>query len=536
MQTVIRRQVLAAAAALACGVTAVGWLPAAQAATPKDMLVMAGTLDEFSTLDPAEVYELVPMEYLANTYDRLIRANLSKPGEFDGDAAESWSVSEDGKTFTFKIRQGQKFHSGNPVTAEDVAWSLQRTPLLGKGAAVVLAGIGLTKDNALQNVKLVDAGTVSVTTDRKFAPTFVLSILGSWPASIVDKKLLTEKAQGSDMGNGWLKTNEAGSGIFKLNKWTANQTLTLDRFDGHRSPAAMKRVVLRHVPEASGRRLLLEKGDVDIARELSPDDMVALEKTGKVKLQPVPQAVVYYMGMNQKNPNLAKPEVREAMRYAVDYDGIQKNIVKSLYNVHQTFLPPNMLGAWKNNPYKQDVAKAKALLAKAGLPDGFAVTMEVRNTYPYNEVAQAVQADLAKVGIKLTLNIADNKQTLAKYRARTHDIYMGEWSADYLDPHSNAQGFAWNPDNSDASPYKMLSWRNAWDIPDFTKRTDEALAEQDTAKRAALYQAMQKDFQPVSPYVVMFNKVSQVAMQSNVKDFTVGPIYDLVQYRSVKKN
>ena len=80
MQTMIRRQVLAAAAAVACGAAAVGWLPLAQAATPKDMLVMAGTLDEFSTLDPAEVYELVPMEYLANTYDRLISANLSKPG------------------------------------------------------------------------------------------------------------------------------------------------------------------------------------------------------------------------------------------------------------------------------------------------------------------------------------------------------------------------------------------------------------------------------------------------------------------------
>ena len=117
MQTVVRRQALAAAAAVVCGITAMAWLPA-QAATPKDMLVMAGTLDEFSTLDPAEVYELVPMEYLANTYDRLIRANLAKPGEFDGDAAESWSVSEDGKTFTFKIRAGQKFHSGNPVTAD----------------------------------------------------------------------------------------------------------------------------------------------------------------------------------------------------------------------------------------------------------------------------------------------------------------------------------------------------------------------------------------------------------------------------------
>ena len=536
MQQLVRRQVLSVAAALVCGTTALAWMPAAQAATPKDMLVMAGTLDEFSTLDPAEVYELVPMEYVSNTYDRLIRVNLAKPGEFDGDAAESWTVSPDGLTFTFKIRPGQKFHSGNPVTADDVAWSLQRTPLLGKGAAVVLAGIGLNKDNALQNIKLVDANTVSVTTDRKYAPTFVLSILASWPASVVDKTLLLSKATNNDMGNGWLKTNEAGSGIFKLGKWTANQTLSLDRFDGHRAPAAMKRVVLRHVPEASGRRLLLEKGDVDIARELSPDDMVALDKTGKIKLQPVPQAVIYYMGLNMKNANLAKPEVREAMRYAVDYDGIQKNIVKSLYNVHQTFLPPSFLGAWKNNPYKQDVAKAKELLAKADVPVGFAISMEVRNSYPYNEVAQAVQADMAKVGIKLTLNIADNKQTLAKYRARTHDIYMGEWSADYMDPHSNAQGFAWNPDNSDSSPYKLLAWRNSWDIPEFTKRSNDALAESDTGKRAALYQAMQKDFQPISPFVIMFNKVSQVAMQKNVKDFTVGPIYDLVQYRNVKKD
>ncbi|PFW62766.1 ABC transporter substrate-binding protein, partial [Bacillus sp. AFS075960] len=88
--------------------------------------------------------------------------------------------------------------------------------------------------------------------------------------------------------------------------------------------------------------------------------------------------------------------------------------------------------------------------------------------------------------------------------ARQHDIYIGEWSADYIDPHSNAQGFAWNPDNGDKSPYKMLAWRNSWDIPKLTKETDTALAEPTAAKRAALYQAMQKEVLAQSPFVIMF--------------------------------
>ncbi|MCM3468341.1 ABC transporter substrate-binding protein, partial [Staphylococcus lugdunensis] len=168
--------------------------------------------------------------------------------------------------------------------------------------------------------------------------------------------------------------------------------------------------------------------------------------------------------------------------------GIQGNVVKTTYKVHQTFLPEGFLGALNTNPYKLDIAKAKALLAKAGVPGGFSVTMDVRNDYPYTEIAQAVQANFAQAGIKVQLIPGDNKQTLAKYRARQHDIYIGEWSADYIDPHSNAQGFAWNPDNTDKSSYKMLAWRNSWDIPQLTKETDTALAEPTAAKRAQLYQ------------------------------------------------
>ena len=532
MKLVLRNAlaVLGVASALACAT-----VTTSQAATPKDMFVMATLLDEFTTLDPGEIYELVPEEYVANTYDRLVRVDLKDPSKFNGDVAQSWTVSPDGLTFTFKIRPGLKFHSGNPLTADDVAWSIQRTALLDKGAAAVLAGIGLTKDNALQNVKKIDDTTVSITTDQKYAPTFVLNVLGAWPASVIDRKLAESHQKGNDFGNEWLKTNEAGSGAYKLVKWTANDSIVLQRFDGYRLPLAMKRIVLRHVTEAASQRLMIENADIDVARDLSPDDLDTLSKAGKIKVTSVPQATLMYLGLNNKNPNLAKPEVQEAMKWLIDYQGIQKNVIRTTYKVHQTFLPEGFLGALNSNPYHQDVAKAKALLAKAGLADGFTVKMDVRNDYPYSEIAQAVQANLALGNIKVQLMPSDNKQTLGRYRARQHDIYIGEWSADYIDPHSNAQGFAWNPDNSDKSSFKMLAWRNSWDIPELTKETQAALAESSTQKRAQMYQAMQTEMLAKSPFVIMFQKVSQVAARPGVTGLEVGPINDLVSYRDLKK-
>ncbi|NTX28757.1 ABC transporter substrate-binding protein [Burkholderia pyrrocinia] len=523
------------AALAAASVLAAVPLCAAHAETPKDLFVMATLLDEFTTLDPGEIYELVPEEYVANTYDRLVRVDLRDPSKFNGDAAQSWTVSTDGLTYTFKLRAGLKFHSGNPLTADDVAWSIQRAVLLDKGPAAVLTGIGLTKANVVANVKKLDDLTVSVTTDHKYAPTFVLNVLGSWPASVLDKKLLLSHQQGNDFGNAWLKTNEAGSGAYRLVKWAAGDSIVLQRFDGYRLPLAMKRIVLRHVPEAASQRLLLENGDVDAARDLSPDDLASVVKSGKAKVAASPQATLLYLGLNTKNPTLAKPDVQEALKWLVDYAGIQGNVVKTTYKVHQAFLPEGFLGTLNTNPYKLDVAKAKALLAKAGVPDGFSVTMDVRNDYPYTEIAQAVQANFAQAGIKVQLIPGDNKQTLAKYRARQHDIYIGEWSADYIDPHSNAQGFAWNPDNSDKSSYKMLAWRNSWDIPQLTKETDTALAEPTAAKRAQRYQAMQKEVLAHSPFVIMFEKVAQVATRPGVSGLEVGPINDLVSYRNLKK-
>lgn len=529
MKHLLSKFVLTAAIAALTPVTAL------YAATPPGIFVIATQIGEFTTLDPSEIYELVPSEYVANVYERLVQIDLRDPSKFEGKLAQSWSVGADGTTYTFKLRPGVKFHSGNPVTADDVAWSLQRTVLLGKGPAGVLADLGLTKENVAQRVRKIDEQTVALQTDRKYAPSFVLNVLSAGPGSILDKKLLLSHELSGDAGSAWLRTHDAGSGPYELVKWTPNESLVLQRFDDYRAPYPMKRIVLRHVPEASAQRLLLENGDADAARNLSPDSLAALSKAGKIHVASWPASALLYLSLNTKNPNLAKPEVQEAMKWLVDYDGIQRNIVSTTYKVHQTFLPDGFLGVLDANPYRLDVAKAKALLAKAGLPNGFEVTMDMPNDYPFVEIAQALQANFAQGGIKVKLLPGDAKQAIGKYRARQHDIFIGEWSSDYMDPNSNARGFAWNPDNSEQSKYKMLAWRNSWNIPQLTAETETALVEPVSAQRAKQYQAMQRQVLEHSPFIIMFEKVVQVATRPGITGPEVGPINDLTSYRALKK-
>ncbi|TIU03997.1 MAG: ABC transporter substrate-binding protein, partial [Mesorhizobium sp.] len=175
--------------------------------------------------------------------------------------------------------------------------------------------------------------------------------------------------------------------------------------------------------ESSGQRLALEAGDIDVARNLEPNDLDAIAKNADLTATSAPKGTVFYISLNQKNPNLAKPEVRQAFKYLVDYDALSSTILKGIGEIHQTFLPKGVLGELDENPFTFDVAKAKELLAKAGLADGFSVTMDVRSTQPVTGMAESFQQTLGQAGIKLEIIPGDGKQTLTKYRARNHDIY-----------------------------------------------------------------------------------------------------------------
>ncbi|MBP1874254.1 peptide/nickel transport system substrate-binding protein [Ensifer adhaerens] len=529
-----RLRLLTASAALAMVMAATA---PAFAETPKDTLVEAFAIDDVISMDPGEAFELTAAEITGNTYSMLVRLDINDTTKVVGDLADSWTVSDDGLTYTFKLKSGLKFASGNPVTAADVAWSFERAVKLDKSPAFILTQFGLTGDNVTEKAKATDDTTFVFTVDQPYAPSFVLNCLTATVGAVLDKKLVLENVKpvtpsdeykyDNDFGNEWLKTGYAGSGPFKLREWRANEVIVLERNENYYGEQAkLARVIYRHMKESSGQRLALEAGDIDVARNLEPGDFDAVAKNGDLATTNAPKGTVYYISLNQKNANLAKPEVREAFKYLVDYDAIGSTLIKGIGEIHQSFLPKGVLGALDENPYKFDVAKAKELLAKAGLADGFTVTMDVRNGQPVTGIAESFQQTLGQAGVKLEIIPGDGKQTLTKYRARNHDMYIGQWGMDYFDPNSNAETFTANPDNSDEGKNKTLAWRNAWDVPELTKKTKAALLERDSAKRAETYKELQKTVLGESPFVIIFQQTEVAGYRGNVKGLKLGPSFD----------
>jgi peptide/nickel transport system substrate-binding protein len=524
---------LAGALALAA---ALATAPLAQAATPASSLVIAMNIDDIISLDPAETFELVGGEVIANIYDRI---TAYEPGAMTltGGVAERWDIADDGHTIILHLRPGQTFHSGNPLTAADVVFSLTRVIKLGKTPSFIFSQFGWTPDNVDQMVGAPDDMTVSLTIPEKLAPTLVLNCLAAGVGSVVDQKLALEHEKDGDLGYEWLKTNSAASGPFALRSWKPNESVILEAQDSRYGKPAMERVILRHVPEPGAQRLLVEKGDADIARNLTADQVAGLEGNQDIRIQTDPKALSIYLQINMRDPVLSKPKVREALRYLVDYQGMADSFLRGQFIVHQSFWPSGFFASLTDNPFALDVAKAKTLLAEAGHPDGFKVELDAFNTSPYVDMAQAIQATMAEGGIDVSIIQAETKAVYPKHRARNFQMILTHWSPDYLDPHSNADAFASNPDNSDEAKLTgVIAWRGAWDTPENTALTAAARQELDAEKRKEMYLTLQRNLQQDSPFVFMFQAVAQAALRSNVEGFISGPSFDQVFYRDVTKS
>ncbi|MCC7166066.1 MAG: ABC transporter substrate-binding protein [Rhodospirillales bacterium] len=506
----------------------------AWAITPADILVIGGRYDDLVSLDPAEIYEASGAEYAANVYDRLVTIVNDRP---EGALAERWEVSPDGRRFTFFIRPGATFQSGTSVSAKDAAWSLVRAVKLDKGAAFLLRQLGLTANDAERRIQAPDERRLILDLPEALAEDFVLKALASWVGSVIDSALVRKFEQKGDFGNEWLKIRSAGSGAYKLSFWRPGEGLALDAFPRHwRGMAPMKRVVFKHLAEPSVLRLMVAKGDLDVARGLSADDLAALGRLTGVRVRTAPQAGLIYLAMNQRHPALSKAPVRQAIRRLIDYEGIAGRLLKDTKIPHQSILGEGFPGARPERPYRLDIEAARKLLAEAGIKPGeLALALDVRNVAPSLDIAQALQADFARAGIRLDLRPGDGKQVLTRYRARVHQLVLAQWSPDFLDPHSNAQGFAWNPDNSDQSPFRLLAWRNAWEAPDLTRLVQRALRERDPNRRGDLYDELQRRLLEDSPYAVMFQDRHVWAERVDVEGFALGPGVDQLRLDQVSK-
>jgi peptide/nickel transport system substrate-binding protein len=506
----------------------------AEAATPKDTVVIASQIDDLITLDPGEEYEISAQILLSNVYDRLLRYEAEDLTKLVGAVAESWTVSPDAKTYTFKLRPNQKFESGAPVTADDMAFSLQRVVLMNKTPAFLFTQLGWSKDNVKDLIKALDPATLQFKIVNDYAPSLVLNLMATVAASVVEKKVALANEKNGDLGNEWLKTHSATSGAYKLVSWKANESVALEANPSYRLHAKTKRVIVRHVPEPATQLLMVEKGDIDMAWNLQADQLKSLVGNKDVNVETFPYSGTWYTNLNLAEPHLKNPKVRTALRYLVDYQGMVNTFLKGAFIVNQTFLPEGFPDAFKYNPYKLDVAKAKALLAEAGYPNGFEIKLEARNNDPYPAIAQSMQQTMGQAGVKVNLVVVDGKQLINNLRGRKHQMSLISWTPDYLDPHTNAGVFAMNDDDSDDKP-KPLAWRDHYMDPQANAMTMAAARQSDPAKRKQMYADLIKKITDEGPYILMFQPLTPVASRKNVSGYKPGIVEDTYFFRTITK-
>jgi peptide/nickel transport system substrate-binding protein len=288
------------------------------------------------------------------------------------------------------------------------------------------------------------------------------------------------------------------------------------------------------VPDAAARRLLIQQGDADIARDLGADQISALEGNKDLTVLQAPSAESDYLAFNASNTDnkaLANPALWEAARWLVDYDGIANGLLKGQYDVHQAFLPKGFPGSLDDNPFKFDLDKAKAALAKGGIASGTTIKLEVINQPPFPDIAQALQASFAKAGITLNIVPEVASDFYGKIRARSDEAALLFWIPDYFDAHSNASAFALNRDDGT----KTLAWRFGWSIPKLSDQTQAAVEAKDPAQRAKLYGEIQKQVQESSPFVLLLQAKNQIVLRANVKGFIQGLDADQAYFAGVTK-
>jgi len=499
--------------------------------TPKPVTLVVARNMDIRTLDPQRQYEIAPPMIMKAAYENLVTfggggQDFTKIEPF---LADKFDISADGLTYTFKLRKGIKFHTGNEMTAADVVFSFQRLGNLKDNPAWLFS-------DHVKDIKAVDDLTVQITLKEPNAA--FLSMLVSPNFAIVDSKAVKAKggtdaadADKTDKATDWLDQNSAGTGPYILKGWTRNVEVVLEKNPAYwRAPAKIDRIVLRQVADATTQRQMVERGDVDIAQNLDADLIAEFKKAGKGQVIEGATMDIMYLAMTTNkdiSKELANKKVRQAISYAIDYDGIVKGLMKGAAVQLPSIIPLGLLGTDPGMALKQDVAKAKALLKEAGLEKGFKVKMSFPTAtfvggLSAETLAAKLQSDLKAIGVTLELEPRETVAWRADYRAGKLAITIADWTPDFLDSHGWAVPFA----VKGASAAKRVHYDN----PEAAKLATDAGMITDAAKRAEMYKKVQTILIDDAAFVGLYQPKALIAIGPTVKGYVFSPVYGVDFY------
>jgi peptide/nickel transport system substrate-binding protein len=400
---------------------------------------------------------------------------------------------------------------------------------------MLLTQFGFTPENVARFIRATGPGTLVIDLPEPRAISFVLNCLSANAGGIVERAAVLAHEQDGDLGNGWLKRATAGAGSYRINNWVAAEFVTLTANPRATTRPRTSRITIRHLPEPASQYLQLSNGDIDIARDLGADEIRSLAGNASLQTVSARQGTSLYIAANRAMPELARPQVAQALKWAIDYEGIARTITPQTWVVEQSFLPQGLPGALGATPYRKDVARARDLLAQAGLADGFAVTMDSVTDSPQNEIAQVIQANLREIGIRVELLGGSTNQVITKTRSRNFQLALQRWSTDYLDANSNAQWFSQNADDSDATKLKNMAWRCHFADAELTAQSLAAVRENHTARRLDIYRDMQRAVLERAPFIFLLQRTEIAGLRRAVSGLTIGVISDYTQYAGITK-
>ncbi|MCS4245679.1 peptide/nickel transport system substrate-binding protein [Rhizobium sp. BIGb0125] len=500
----------------------------AVAKTPENQLVVGFSMANVLTLDPAGAGGKERVQIITNLYDNLIAIDPADRTALKPELAERWTVAQDGTSIRLNLRPGAAFASGNPVTSEDVVWSFKRVLKLNLAQATNFKIRGYTAQNADKNFIAIDPQTVEIRIPQKTDPKIILlTIAMTGPGSILDMKTVLENEKNGDLGSAWLATHAAGSGAFDLQVMTPNEMVVLKRNENYwGAPATMDRVIMRHLPESQSQRLLLGKGDLDIAYSLSAGDLSALEKDKDVKIINEVGNGLYYLAMSVKDKTLSDPKVRQAIIKLIDFKAINDAVMKYYGVLHVDPIQIGLGGENNDTPPERDVEGAKLLLKEAGYPDGLQLSLHALSEPPFDNLSVAIQGALSDGGVDVKLITGGGETVYGPMRKREFQLLVGRSGGQVSHPDGDLRSIVHNPDNSDEAQLSgLLSWRVSYRDEELNNKIDKALFMAPEQQKAE-YAKIQQIYRDRVPAIQAISQVTDsVAIRADITGLTISPVW-----------
>lgn len=516
------------------------------AAKTGGQLVVGADMSDAITFDPAHFYETVPEQVMLAAYEPLVAQyppDMTKTVPVlakEVPTTQNGGISADGKTYTFKLRDNIKFHSGNPMTADDWVFSMKRLRNVSDNPSFLTDPFS-TKDAV--NVAAPDKGTLVFTLNEPNV-TFFFS-LATANTVVVDSKAVKEKggtdaanAKDADKAKDFLDQNSAGTGPYILKSFKLKDEIVVEKNPNYwdaGNAAKLDRIVFKNINNSGTARQQLEAGTIDVAQSLDPDAVADLQKSGKYTIITGNTLALDYLAMSV-DPTIGGPlankQVRQAIGYAIDYKGIIDGLRKGAAVQPPSIVPQGLLSVDKAQQYayKTDINKAKDLLKQAGM-SGQTIKLTFSSGASLDGVqtetlAAKLKADIEQIGLKVDLVPQENQQRLADFRAAKLQMTFSGWTPDFADVHSYAEPFG----KTGSTAAKRVKYSN----PKVDDLLAQGLKESDPAKRSDIYLQIQQILIDEAPFLPLYQPTAQYVLKKTVTNYNYHPVY-FVDYRQVGK-